>query len=75
MLKWIWYRRKYFKVKNITEDGLQYTSIEVDDKIAFEIDSKKGLYDSEASNKFRKTPPSGDNLVEIITIRSFKLKN
>ena len=54
------------KLKSITEDGLQYTSIEVDDKIAFEIDSKKGLYDSEASNKFRKTPPSGDNFVEII---------
>ena len=56
------------KLKNITEDGLQYTSIEVDDKIAFEIDSKKGLYDSEASNKFRKTPPSGDNFVEIIPL-------
>ena len=62
------------KLKNITEDGLQYTSIEVDDKIAFEIDSKKGLYDSEASNKFRKTPPSGDNFVEIINYKKFQIE-
>ena len=62
------------KLKSITEDGLQYTSIEVDDKIAFEIDSKKGLYDSEASNKFRKTPPSGDNFVEIINYKKFQIE-
>ena len=62
------------KLKNITEDGLQYTSIEVDDKIAFEIDSKKGLYDSEASNKFRKTPPSGDNFVEILNYKKFQIE-
>ena len=62
------------KLKNITEDGLQYTSIEVDDKIAFEIDSKKGLYDFEASNKFRKTPPSGDNFVEIINYKKFQIE-
>ena len=43
-------------------------------KELFEIDSKKGLYDSEASNKFRKTPPSGDNFVEIINYKKFQIE-
>ena len=62
-------------VKYITENRVQYPVLDINSEIVFEIDSKKGIYDSEASNKFRNTPPSGDNFVEILNYKKFQIED
>ena len=59
------------EVKYITQNRVQYPALNINSKVVFEIDTKRGLYDSEASNKFRSTPPSGDNFVEILNYKKF----
>lgn len=63
------------EVKYITQNRVQYPALNINSKVVFEIDTKRGLYDSEASNKFRSTPPSGDNFVEILNYKKFQIED
>lgn len=62
-------------IKTITDNRVQYTALDIDPKVVFEIDTKRGIYDSEASNKFRSIPPSGDNYVEILNYKKFQIED